>query len=221
MVAIGPDQAVKNALSAPRLSTYEAATAAVPNLPGALALYAWNAQVSAAFMAPLHVCEVTVRNAVHDALTVVYSANWPWDRNFELSLPNPALPTFNPRRELLRARNNQPTTGKVIAELKFKFWESMFTGRFDQRIWNPQLRAVMPFLNPEQSVQQLRASIHTDLEVLRKLRNRIAHHEPIFTRPLAAEFLKIQTLIGYRCPVTAAWMVANQQAQALVGTRPP
>ncbi|WP_298924532.1 hypothetical protein [uncultured Ramlibacter sp.] len=221
MAAIPPDQAIKNALSAPRVGTYEAATAAMPNLPGALALYAWNAQISAAFMAPLHLCEVVLRNAVNDALTAVYGPLWPWDPTFELSLPNPQGPHFNARRELVRARTNQPTSGKVIAELKFKFWQTMFTGRFDTRIWNPHLRAVLPFLDQLLSVQQLRKAIFNDLEQLRTLRNRIAHHEPIFARSLASDFQQIQTLIGFRCPDTAAWMVQHQQAQALIGAKPP
>jgi len=40
-------------------------------------LYAWNAQLSAAMMAPLHVCEVVVRNAVADALTAVFREREP------------------------------------------------------------------------------------------------------------------------------------------------
>jgi len=33
----------------------------------ALALYAWNAEVSAALLAPLHICEVVMRNAAAEA----------------------------------------------------------------------------------------------------------------------------------------------------------
>lgn len=220
MAAIPPEQTIKNALSPQRMSTYEAATTAVPALPGALALYAWNAQISAAFMAPLHLCEVVVRNAVHDALTTAYGPNWPWDSNFERNLPDPRGRHFNPRRELLRARDGQPTTGKVIAEMKFKFWEAMFTARFDTRLWNPHLRTLMPFLNPVLSIQDLRRTIATDLEQLRGLRNRIAHHEPIFTRDLATDFEQIHALIGFRCPHTAAWMVTHQQVQALLAQKP-
>lgn len=220
MAAIPPEQAIKNALSAQRMSTYEAAITAAPVLPKALELYAWNAQISAAFMAPLHLCEVVVRNAVHEALSSVYGPDWPWDSGFERNLPNPSGPGFNPRRELKRARDGQPTTGKVIAELKFKFWESMFTARFDTRLWNPHLRAVMPFLNPALTVQQLRKAIFQDLEKLRLLRNRIAHHEPIFTRALSDSFQQIHALIGFRCPVMAAWMVTHQSVQTLIAQKP-
>ena len=89
MASIPPDQAIKAALSAARIATYEAATTTLPPLPGALALYAWNAQVSAAMLAPLHLCEVVIRNAVSDAITAIYGANWPWSITFVTSLPNP------------------------------------------------------------------------------------------------------------------------------------
>lgn len=220
MASIPPDESIKNALSPARVGTYEAATTANPPLPGALALYAWNAQVSAAMMAPLHLCEVALRNAVADALEAIYGPRWPWEATFTVSLPNPTR-GYNARQDLLKVRIGKATTGKVIPELKFVFWQTMFTSRFDGRIWTPHLRAVMPHLDPVKTVAQLRSLIYIELDQLRKLRNRIAHHEPIFTRNLADDFQKIQELIAFRCPITSAWMVANQQATALIGVKPP
>lgn len=61
--------AVKSALSAPRISTYEFAAGTVDNEdPSALDLHLWNAQISGAFLTPLHICEVVIRNAIADAL---------------------------------------------------------------------------------------------------------------------------------------------------------
>lgn len=220
MASTASEQTIKAALSAARLGTFEAAIQPPwETLPAALSLYAWNAQVSAALLAPLHLCEVVVRNAVSDALTAVYGSQWPWEAVFESSLPNPPV-GFNARRELIRARSHQPSTGKVIAELKMVFWQKMFTGRFDTRLWNPHLRAVMPHLEASKSVQELRRLIHGELEQLRELRNRIAHHEPIFKRALSDDFQKVHDLISFRCPVTAAWMVQNQQAQPLISAKP-
>lgn len=219
MASISQEQAIKNALSAARVGTYEAEATSSPTLNGALALYAWNAQVSAALMAPLHVCEVVVRNAVADALTAVYGPDWPWSPVFVTSLPQPAQ-GYSARGDLLKVRATQATTGKVIPELKFVFWQTMFTSRFDDRIWNPHLRSVMPHLDTTKTVSQLRGLIYGELDQLRKLRNRIAHHEPIFRRNLADDFQKMQKLIALRCPITCAWMVSNQQATALIGTKP-
>jgi hypothetical protein len=126
-----PEQTIKSMLSDARLATFEAAIQPPePILPRALALYAWNAQVSASLLAPLHLCEVVIRNAVSDALVAVYGGQWPWVPVFENSLPSPKV-GFNPRRELVRARERQHSTaqhstaqhstGKVIAELKMVF----------------------------------------------------------------------------------------------------
>jgi len=80
--------AIRLALSYARFATYEAAAASAGLSPeDAVTLYAWNARVSGALLTPLHICEVAVRNAVSDALTAVYGAHWPWDKNFENSLP--------------------------------------------------------------------------------------------------------------------------------------
>ena len=142
-------QAVKNALSLPRIGTYECAVVATGDLASAaVALYDWNAQVSGAFMAPLHICEVVIRNAVSDALTAVYGPRWPWSPVFETSLPSSGR--YNPRIDLQSARfdpltrQDRLTTGKVIPELRFVFWQKMFTARYDLRIWDVHLRRVMP-----------------------------------------------------------------------------
>lgn len=220
MVSIASAKAIRLALSEARLGTYEALIKPpTPKLDGALALYAWNAKVSAAMLAPLHICEVVIRNAVSDAISAVYGPQWPWSTVFEQSLPTP-FNAFNARRELMRARDGQPSTGKVIAELNMMFWQKMFTGRFDNRIWNANLLLVMPHLDAAKSVSTLRSMIHGDLEQLRGLRNRIAHHEPIFTRVLNDDLTKINHLIAFRCPVTAAWMMNNQHASEILNRKP-
>lgn len=175
--------------------------------------------MSGALLSPLHMCEVVIRNAVSDALTAEYGANWPWNPAFIGSLPSKGK--FNMRAHLVAKRDGKATTGKVIAELSFVFWKKMFTGRFDAQIWNKHLAVVMPNLNAAWSTQIARGKIHLDLNTIRGLRNRIAHHEPIFNRNLATEFSLMAELIGLRCQVTAAWMVQHQQATPFFATKPP
>lgn len=169
MLSIQAEQAIKNALTAARVGTYEAATEAVPGLNRALALYAWNAQVAAAMLAPLHVCEVVVRNAVADAIVAVYGKNWPWSSVFATSLPHPAK-GYSARADLTYVRAAHSTTGNVIPELKFIFWQTLFTSRFDVRIWHSQLRVVMPYVDASKTVPQARGLIYGELDQLRRLR---------------------------------------------------
>ncbi|REE90741.1 hypothetical protein [Cupriavidus plantarum] len=136
-------QAVKRAISAARMETYEAACKIIGEESlAALELYAWNAKVSGALMTPLQVCEVTVRNAVADALDALYGPLWPWSATFERSLPaGPMVST------LRQARDGCSSACKVIPELSFHFWQRMFTSRYDVRIWQPHLLRVFPNLD--------------------------------------------------------------------------
>lgn len=213
----GTALAVKKALSAARMGTYE--IAAAHDEVAALALYGWNAQVSGALMTPLHICEVVVRNTVSDTLETVYGARWPWSVGFEQSLPHQRF-GYSPRKDLQSARNGAPTTGKVIPELKFVFWQKMFTGRHDARLWNKHLLKAFPGLDPARSISDLRRNMYEELEHIRELRNRIAHHEPIFRRNLTDDLDRIVALIEHRCKVTASWMLSNQQASAIIGAYP-
>ncbi len=221
MSALEVAKAIRLSISSARISTYENAARAVGRgLDEAITLYAWNALVSAAFLTPLHLCEVIVRNGVADAIASVYGPEWPWSPGFEQSLPNVTGPVFKPKQELARARQKCGTTGAVIAELKFVFWEKMFTKRFEGRIWAPYLYRFFPNLEKCFTVSAHRAKIAADLEQIRLLRNRIAHHEPIFSRNLRSDFAVIQRLTETRCAVSANWMNGQQQVMSTVATKP-
>lgn len=212
--------AIRRVLSSAHMATYEQATkAAEEDESAALKLYAWNAAVSGALLAPLHICEVSLRNAVSEALEIVYGPDWPWSATFERSLPDPAQ-GYSPRKDLQSARRPANSTGKVIPELKFVFWQKMLTGRFDGRLWDQHLQQVLPNMDASQSVSQQRQILYNGLEQLRKLRNRIAHHEPIFNRNLIDDYQKILELVGYRCTITASWLNQNQTVTQVIIVKP-
>lgn len=212
--------AVRAALSPARMATYEVAANVQDDEDiSALVLYVWNTEVSGSLLAPLHICEVVIRNAVSEALERLYGPRWPWSATFERSLPSPNI-GYSPRRDLQTARRSSQTTGKVIPELKFVFWQKMFTGRHDSRIWDTHLNTIFPHATGFTSVARLRSQIYNDLEQIRLLRNRIAHHEPIFQRNLADDYSKIVRLIEYRCVLTSAWLGSNQRAINVIANKP-
>ena len=208
---------IPNVLSQPRFATY--LQHCNNDRDKALALYQWNIELSAAFVVPLHLLEIALRNAVVESLTNVYTSNWPWDQNFILSLPSSG--GYKPRQNLLSvARMPNPTMGKVVAELKFVFWEKMFTARHDTRIWDTQLLACFPNAPDNLNVVQLRTRIFNDINTIRSLRNRIAHHEPIFYRNAQDDYDKIFELISWRDIVTADWMNNIQSVTRFIAERP-
>ncbi|QQG28462.1 hypothetical protein JFY74_20900 [Pectobacterium carotovorum] len=214
---------IKDSLSAARIGTYENIVGGATGLPQtekALKLYMWNAQISAAFFVPLHVCEVLTRNAISEVIETVYGDRWPWSIGFERSLPIP-IHGYKPKDDLISGRRNQPTTGKVIPELKFVFWQKMLTGRFDTRLWNNHILTAFPHAVAQGlSAAQLRQNLYSDLETVRKLRNRIAHHEPIINRNLLDDFATIKRIIAYRCEHSVEWMQNNQMLLPLLTLKP-
>lgn len=172
-------------------------------------------------MHPLHIVEVVVRNGIDEALTAAYGPEWPWSHSFEQSLPNPKN-IYSAQRDLTRAREPYTAakkTSKVIPELRFVFWQNMFTKRHDGRVWDKHLASTFPGL-PGRTLKSNRAKLHTQLESIRRLRNRIAHHEPIIVRNLNDDFQKIIDVISYRCKHTGTWAVANTNAYRLINSRP-
>jgi hypothetical protein len=211
----GNVHAVAAALSPPRFQTYLDAKYGVYH--DAMDLYEWNAKVSNALFFSMHVCEVVIRNAASDAISTVYGNQWPYSHAFHQSLPNPkGNRVFNPRRELQRVAKKHPTaSGKVIADLKFMFWESMFTSRFDVQIWHNNLQVVLPHASTVLSISsssQLRHRIYKNLNLIRGVRNRIAHHEPIFHHKLQEVLDAANELVSCRCPSTYQWLSQSEMA---------
>lgn len=203
------------------MATYGYAAGSSPTSVQAVELYNWNAAVSAALMHPLHIAEVVVRNGIAEALTDAYGPDWPWSNSFEQSLPDPTS-TYSAQKDLIRTRGPYTAskhTSKVIPELRFVFWQNMFTKRHDGRVWEKHLASTFPGL-PTDTVKKNRALLHTELESIRKLRNRIAHHEPIIARNLNGDFQKIIDVISFRCTRMGTWAVANTNAYRLINSRP-
>lgn len=203
-------------LSAPRFATYLAEKAS--DKEAALELYRWNMELSAAFFVPLQICEVSVRNSIVAAIENTYGANWPWEKGFEISLRNPQF-GYSPRRDLI-GLSKLPTSGKIVAELKFVFWERMFTKSHDAAVWNQQFMTVFPNADSAKTVQQLRGEGFDKLGKIRDLRNRIAHHEPIFRRNIQYEYDRVRSIVAWTDVTAAEWLDKVENVTAMIATKP-
>ena len=139
----------------------------------ALNLYEHNVLWSARLWVIMHFFEITLRNRVDKALSGYYGPDW--------ILPERALLRS---REIERVIDAQETLAKqkkivtrdgIIAELSLGFWVFLFSRKYDDReraFWRRALYRLFP--------GKSRKNMHKDLEKIRKLRNRLAHHERIY-----------------------------------------
>lgn len=215
--------ALETVLSVNRISTYRnyvLQEQGNDDLDKALQLYAWNAQVSSAYLLPLHLYEVILRNAIADAIALRYGNNWAFEPYFENSLPDPTH-GYSPRRDLLSIRNQHATIGKIIPELKFAFWEQMLTKRHDGRIWNAHIKTVFPFLPVTATSSESRSLLNSFCYNIRKIRNRIAHHEPIFNQGTLKTALEdIHTSISFRSMEATKWLSQLETVSTLFAAKP-
>lgn len=201
-----------------RLSTY--LTAAGGDRERALQLYTRNTQLSAAFYGPLQGLEIALRNAVHRQLARVYGGVW-YD-NAAAGLDLGGLERIATAKTEIERTGKAATPGRLVAALSFGFWVSLVGsgGRIDpggsratyeMTLWRPALRGAFPHCRP-----LTRKQAHQPLNALRKLRNRIAHHEPIFARPLLEDHQRILEVSGWISPGVRTWIELHSRVPLLL-----
>lgn len=199
--------AITASLSADRFQTYLDASG--NDKIAALRLYAWNTAASGAFYAALQLLEVAMRNAFHRELTAVYGAAW-YD-NPATGLDNRASELVDASKRQLRRDGKAVDPPHMIANLSFGFWVSLLgkggrLGRakanYEMTLWRPALRKAFPA-----SAKLDRKRAHMPIDYLRIFRNRIAHHEPVFSRHLQADFDSIVNYTAWLCEPTSVWLV--------------
>ena len=79
--------------------------------------------------------------------------------------------------------------------------------------WRPALRDAFPYRAP-----LTRRQAHEPLVALRALRNRIAHHEPVFARPLREDYDRILEVTGWMSPDVRAWIERHNRVPRLLDT---
>lgn len=102
-------------------------------------------------------------------------------------------------RSRLRAKRREATSDRLVAELNFGFWRYLLSNRYRTILW-PTLRRGFPHI-PTGSEKTLFSRVGR----IHDLRNRIAHHEPIFGRRLDLDHRDCLLVLGAVCPVTAQW----------------
>lgn len=184
-------------LSPPRHAVY--LTAAGGDAERALALYDWNAQLSAALLRDLAHLEVALRNAYDRALSAWRPNPHHWTTAGQ-EVFAPVIRTRNRRhvdinqqpRDALRkalAAAGGPTAapGKVVAELMFGFWRFLSSAAHEKTLWVPCLHHAFP------PGTDRRRDVDGPIGRLHDLRNRVARHEPLLRTDIGG---RLQELLG-------------------------
>jgi hypothetical protein len=182
----------------------------------AMQLYVMNSAVSAAFLVDIHYVEVMLRNKFASQLTEKFGLEWFKNPEF-LKLINQRSKNILEKAQRSAQKHwvmGAPLpTGKVIAELAFGFWCGLTDRSLEHTLWVSCLhKTFFPQKTPKRSVFNLA------LEQLRQLRNRIAHHEPIFHRNLNNDHDGLFKIGRLLCTDTANFVEQNSTVRQTLRT---
>lgn len=204
-------QAIKTALSEERLARYLVPTGG--DLEKALQLYTWNTQMSCALYGSLQGVEVILRNAINRELTVRYGEDW------HLNKPIVFSDQQMERINKVKGRWDKPraiTLPDIVANLSFGFWSEILDHRMYETLWNSVIHKAFPHRPKGTRRPQAAAPVLR----LHQLRNRIAHHEPIWQRKLDVDEKSINQIAHWICPQTAEWITEQSTVAETIKLKP-
>jgi len=165
--------------------------------------YHWNIELSQALYQSLGTLETVLRNAIHDTLSARHGRpDW-------YDIPNVLLRrearTITETKEEIKRKRKPVVPGRVVAGLTFGFLIQLLSKGHGQ-VWNANNHALIKHAFPYAPVRmQYRGRVHSHMNEIRLLRNRVAHHECVSDDPLLVQkHANIITAIGWISPVLRA-----------------
>lgn len=169
--------AFRLSLSEARFSRY--LSAANGDEMAAAKLYAWNGRLSQSLYLPLQTWEIALRNRINEFLCWKYNQNWPSDTDRavrQLASPEARKLRAAVNRQEQRREITKASTDDIVADLSAGFWVGLLTKSYEIPFsWRNNLIRIFP--NDKALTREIAAG---ECNEMLDLRNRIAHHEPIF-----------------------------------------
>lgn len=199
----------------------------------AMALYQWNIAISGAVYEALHVFEIVLRNAIDEQLCAwnatqtnsstgqLHGHDWVFDpaRVLERICGSDLDKARQYATRSVSTRGGDRTVrhGDVVAQLNLGTWRFLLPSRRDpgkQSLWTNSL--IHGFPNLRRPVQEL---VHATDNAY-KLRNRVAHLEPLLRTNFAAEYTNMRTVVDAIDPKALTWFTSINRIGPVARTRP-
>lgn len=142
--------------------------------------YLYNIEISTELNKAIHILEVVLRNQLsHEWNRFLDCTEWPMNKQ-GIPMTSKFQRMHTKINEAISRAGGSHKNGKVIAELSFGFWVHLFDSKFD--VQNIKLiQRILPLRNDWNKALTLEIKkIRNDFQLINELRNRVAHHEPIF-----------------------------------------
>lgn len=172
----------------------------------AASLYERHIALTVASFELIHRFEVLIRNAI-DATLGLGQPDTPIKETWLLDLE-----VLNPYgiNQVITAvsrleKDKQATRGQVVAGLSFAFWAGLF-GRKYEELWRQQLRSAFPH------AALMRKDLSLRMRLLRRFRNRVAHHDSLLDQDVSARLEDMLEIAGWIDPAARNWLCRGSRA---------
>jgi hypothetical protein len=145
-----------------------------------LTKYHANILLSEAMLPTLHYLEVCLRYRIDQVLSYYYSSNWLIKALCQLKVSEIDINKIEDiKLKVGRKGKRASLHDDIIAQMTFGFWSSFFCKKYDPIIWQRKgaIKTVFPNLA---RINRKRSYIEARLLKIKEVRNRIAHHEPVW-----------------------------------------
>ncbi|MEV6410364.1 hypothetical protein [Kribbella sp. NPDC051718] len=187
------------------------------NEPAALEFYRWNSTTSAAMWELLGYLEIALRNALAARMSDRHrrkrrQGSWLDDPLNELDANSRA--DIRKARERVVRKSKPASDGQTIAELGFGFWRYLLARRYSSNLW-PDLAGAFP-----NAPDRARETVELPVIQIHHLRNRLAHHERIWTVPLRELHAEMLVLLAYMDEDLRSWVADQSRVIELLRSCP-
>lgn len=167
-------------MSQPRMSRY--VTACSNDSRKAMTLYRLNLKLSQELFTIISCFEIALRNAIDNHYSSVYGNDWLRDSVYASGIfdNNRCRKTGNIVSKALRKLNSNYTHFKLIAEMDFGFWRYLFSQPQFHSAGQSLLKIFPAKPTSTPTIQYNHRYVFNELEKINNVRNRIAHHEPVY-----------------------------------------
>ncbi|MGD9683726.1 MAG: Abi family protein [Candidatus Obscuribacterales bacterium] len=191
----------------------------------ALDLYLWDIALASALYGPLQHFEIVFRNTLDQYFRNVVGPEWTKETEWlshshfqDFGALHNDLPTllakkrtrkdYRDNHNLCEFLDQMKAEDNIVAETNLGIWVKFFAKHYKD-FWSKKtpsgvknLQAAFPHINPSWTEN----AVQKKVTQLNELRNRIAHHNPIFLRDLEEEYASLIAVIAAVSPATANWV---------------
>lgn len=146
--------------------------------------YNANILLSEATIPTLHYFEICLRNRIDKVIKEYFNQDW------LLNIPTGLMISDQDIRKIeqiilkLQRRSKKISHDDVLAQMTFGFWFSFFHRKYDPILWHRKdaIKFIFPNLL---RVNRKRSYLESRILVIKEIRNRIAHHEPLWNNKIS------------------------------------